>query len=107
MTFQSTYQNRRVLVTGDTGFKGAWLCEWLLRMGADVHGIALPPNTEPALYDQLDLVNRNNHTDLDIRDREALREKILDIKPEIVFHLAAQPLVRPSLRDRHRKTRRL
>ncbi len=94
--FGSTYKNKRVLVTGDTGFKGSWLCEWLLMEGADVYGIALPPDTKPSLYEQLELSSRIQHTDLDIRDKELLAERILEIQPDFVFHLAAQPLVRRS-----------
>ncbi|MGA0334070.1 MAG: GDP-mannose 4,6-dehydratase, partial [Kiritimatiellia bacterium] len=96
MNFNNTFENKRVLVTGDTGFKGSWLCEWLLMEGAEVFGIALPPNTTPSLFVQLDLSSRIQHTDLDIRDEKALREKVLEIQPEFVFHLAAQPLVRLS-----------
>lgn len=96
MNFQNTFQNRRVLVTGDTGFKGSWLCEWLLAEGAEVHGLGLAPNTQPALFDQLDLARRIDHTELDIRDAAALRDYVVRVDPEIVLHLAAQPLVRLS-----------
>jgi len=96
MNFQNTFKNRRVLVTGDTGFKGSWLCEWLLTAGAEVYGLGLGPNTAPALFEQLDLENRIQHTELDIRDAAALREHVAQVDPEIVLHLAAQPLVRLS-----------
>lgn len=96
MNFQYTFKNRRVLVTGDTGFKGSWLCEWLLLEGADVYGIGLVPNTQPSLFEQLELANRIKHTELDIRDADALQEFIARVDPEIVLHLAAQPLVRLS-----------
>lgn len=96
MNFEDTFRDRRVLVTGDTGFKGSWLCEWLLAEGAEVYGLGLAPNTKPALFDQLDLANRINHTELDIRDAAALREYVSKVDPEIVLHLAAQPLVRLS-----------
>tara|TARA_B110001469_G_scaffold96072_1_gene92246 strand:+ start:1076 stop:2194 length:1119 start_codon:yes stop_codon:yes gene_type:complete len=96
MNFDQTFKNRRVLVTGDTGFKGAWLCEWLLAEGAEVHGIGLEPNTKPSLFEQLNLAEHIQHTDLDIRDAAALRDYIHGLRPEIVFHLAAQPLVRLS-----------
>jgi CDP-glucose 4,6-dehydratase len=96
MNFQDTFKSRRVLVTGDTGFKGSWLCEWLLAEGAEVYGLGLAPNTEPALFDQLDLANRIHHSELDIRDAEALRDYVAKVDPEIVLHLAAQPLVRLS-----------
>lgn len=90
------YQGKTVLVTGHTGFKGAWLSEWLLLLGARVIGIALPPNTEPALFEQLGLAERLEHHILDIRDRQALAASVWDAAPDYIFHLAAQPLVRQS-----------
>ncbi len=96
MNFQNTFRDRRVLVTGDTGFKGSWICEWLLSEDANVYGIGLAPNTRPALFNQLDLVTRIHHTELDIRDAIALRDYVDEVDPEIVLHLAAQPLVRLS-----------
>ena len=96
MNFQNTFRDKRVLVTGDTGFKGSWLCEWLLAEGAEVYGCGLAPNTTPALFEQLDLSNRIHHTELDIRDAGALRDYVAKVDPEIVLHLAAQPLVRLS-----------
>ena len=96
MNFQDTFKNRRVLVTGDTGFKGAWLCEWLLAEGAAVFGIGLAPNTEPSLFQQLKLNTRIDHRELDIRDAAALRDYVAEVDPEVILHLAAQPLVRLS-----------
>lgn len=96
MDFKSTFKGRRVLVTGDTGFKGSWLCEWLLAEGANVYGLGLAPNTEPALFDKLSLASRIHHCELDIRDANALLEYFSAVDPEIVLHLAAQPLVRLS-----------
>ncbi|HEY3861504.1 MAG TPA: CDP-glucose 4,6-dehydratase [Verrucomicrobiae bacterium] len=96
MLFGSAYNNRRVLVTGHTGFKGAWLCEWLLSLGADVAGFSLAPNTEPSLFENLGLAGRLRHIVGDIRDQQAIRKAVLDARPEFVFHLAAQPLVRES-----------
>ena len=94
------YRGRRVLVTGHTGFKGSWLCEWLLSLGAEIHGFALEPPTEPALFDQLGLAKRiASHTIGDIRDREALSKAVAAADPDFVFHLAAQPLVRLSYRE--------
>jgi CDP-glucose 4,6-dehydratase len=90
------FTGRKVLVTGHTGFKGAWLCEWLLSLGADVTGLALEPNTEPALFQQLDLASRVRHVVGDIRDLETVRRAVEESEPEFVFHLAAQPLVRLS-----------
>jgi CDP-glucose 4,6-dehydratase len=96
MSFSNTYRGKRVLVTGHTGFKGAWLCEWLLSLGADVSGFALQPPTNPALYDQLQLSGRINDCRGDIRDAGAIAEHVRCVHPEFIFHLAAQPLVRLS-----------
>ena len=96
-SFHETYKGRRVLVTGHTGFKGAWLCEWLLSLGAEVHGFSLPPPTKPSLFRQLKLAQRiKSHTIGDIRDLPKLKALIRKVKPDFVFHLAAQPLVRLS-----------
>lgn len=94
--WEDSFRGKTVLVTGHTGFKGAWLSEWLLDLGAKVVGVALPPNTEPALFDQLGLAGRLQHHVLDIRDRSAVMDLILDARPDYLFHLAAQPLVRLS-----------
>ena len=95
--FGGAYKGRRVLVTGHTGFKGSWLCEWLLAMGAEVAGYALEPPTEPSLFDELGLAGRMAlHCIGDVRDLDASRAVVAEARPEIVFHLAAQPLVRLS-----------
>ena len=93
----NAYVNRRVLVTGHTGFKGSWLCEWLLALGAEVHGLALPPPTRPSLFSQLRLGKRIA-MDIrgDIRDLATVKGVMRRVKPDFVFHLAAQPLVRLS-----------
>ena len=92
--FADTYRNRRVLVTGHTGFKGSWLSLWLTEMGAEVSGIALAPQTEPSLWNLLQL-KITNHL-VDVRDAAEVAKLVAEIQPEIVFHLAAQPLVRRS-----------
>ncbi len=94
--FSGFYRNRRVLVTGHTGFKGSWLCQWLLRLGADVCGVALEPETEPNHFELLDLQSRIDHNICDIRNTEKLAGIFNRFKPDIVFHLAAQSLVRRS-----------
>jgi CDP-glucose 4,6-dehydratase len=99
MTFAGTFRGCRVLVTGDTGFKGAWLCHWLVRLGADVTGLALPPDTQPNLFDDINLRRVMRHRDVDVRDAAAVREIVKNAAPEFVFHLAAQPLVRRSYRE--------
>ena len=94
--FEAFYKNKTILVTGHTGFKGGWLSEWLLMLGAKVVGVSLEPNTNPSLFKQLQLKDRIEHHILDIRDREKLKSLFLSVKPDYVFHLAAQPLVRLS-----------
>lgn len=94
---QIAYQGRRVLVTGHTGFKGAWLAQWLLGMGAEVAGYALDPQPHETLYTQLNLSDRLAiDRRADLSDRPALNKLIADYSPEIILHLAAQPLVRLS-----------
>ena len=95
-SFQKTYNGLRVLVTGDTGFKGSWLCEVLLGVGANCFGVGLEPNTQPSLFEQLELQKRVNHKMLDITKYSDLKEFIIQVQPDIIFHLAAQPLVRLS-----------
>ncbi len=95
--FNSFYKNRRVLVTGHTGFKGSWLCEWLLSMGAEVAGYALDPQSHEILFDQLNLSSRLACDERgDIADIAALKRLVQDFQPDVVLHLAAQPLVRLS-----------
>ncbi len=92
-----SYRGKKVLVTGHTGFKGSWLCEWLLALGAEVHGYALEPPTRPSLFNQLKLAKRiASHTIGDVRDLDLLVRTMRRVKPDFVFHLAAQPLVRLS-----------
>ncbi len=91
------YKGKKVLVTGHTGFKGSWLCEWLLALGAEVHGFALEPPTRPSLFKQLKLAKRiASHTIGDVRDLPAVVATMRRVKPDFIFHLAAQPLVRLS-----------
>ena len=90
------WPGRRVLVTGHTGFKGSWLTLWLAHLGADVTGIALPPDEGFGLFERAHIDECCASRHVDIRDREALRAAVLATRPEIVFHLAAQPLVRAS-----------
>ena len=98
VAFGGAYAGRRVLVTGHTGFKGSWLCLWLTRLGAQVTGLALPPDTTPAHWSLLSL-NGVKDLNLDLRDRMGVRHALEQVQPEIVFHLAAQPLVRRSYRE--------
>ena len=96
MAFADTYRGKRVLLTGHTGFKGSWLAEWLLSLGAEVTGLALPPPGEPAIFDQLCLARRLHHRIGDIRDLATVRTAVEAARADFVFHLAAQPLVRLS-----------
>lgn len=94
---QGFWQGRRVFVTGHTGFKGGWLSIWLELLGAKVHGFALPPPTNPSLFDVAGIeAVLTSHTIGDVRDYEALHASMAAAKPEIVIHMAAQPLVRLS-----------
>jgi CDP-glucose 4,6-dehydratase len=99
MAFDNVFRGARVLVTGHTGFKGSWLCEWLLKLGAEVHGMALAPDTKPALFDELGLSQRVHHHVGDLRDAQWTRQTLQHIAAPFVFHLAAQPLVRLSYLD--------
>lgn len=94
--FADTYAGKRVLVTGHTGFKGSWLSLWLARLGAHVTGYALPPLTEPSLFVDAGVADGLTHIVADIRDSAALRDALVEARPDFVFHLAAQPLVLES-----------
>lgn len=93
------WSGKRVLVTGHTGFKGAWLALWLHRMGATVFGVSLPPQTNPSLFADADIAGLVDTRFCDIRDRAALRAEFARIEPEIVLHLAAQSLVLTSYQE--------
>lgn len=92
--FNDIYKGRHVLVTGHTGFKGSWLTLWLTMLGARVTGISLPPETDPSHWTSLDLDIESHY--IDIRNEKSLRAQVRTSDPEIVFHMAAQPLVRRS-----------
>ncbi|PNS09309.1 CDP-glucose 4,6-dehydratase [Solilutibacter silvestris] len=96
--FNGIYADRRVLVTGHTGFKGSWLVLWLRALGAQVAGLALDPDTHPSHWSLLALGDVTDYR-VDLRDAQAVRGVLDAYNPEIVFHLAAQPLVRRSYRD--------
>ena len=93
------WRGRRVLITGHTGFKGSWLAHWLLREGADVTGFALAPATTPSLFNLLELQRHLTHIEGDVRDADRLAAEVAKARPEVVLHLAAQPLVRLSYRE--------
>ena len=95
----SFYKNKRVLITGHTGFKGSWLCQILLNQGSKICGIGLRPKSNPSLFEILDLEKKIENHYLDIRDFEGVKRVFDSFKPEIVLHLAAQPLVLESYRE--------
>lgn len=93
------WKNKKVLVTGHTGFKGSWLSLWLNKLGADVYGYALAPSSTPSLFDITKLHDHISSTIGDITDLSALRNEVENVKPDVVFHLAAQAIVRESYVD--------
>lgn len=95
----SFYKGKKVLVTGHTGFKGAWLCHVLLMAGADVTGYALEPPTTPSLFELTGLSKKMNSIIGDVRDLKKLQKVFEKVQPEIVIHMAAQPLVRESYKN--------
>lgn len=97
--FSTAFADKRVLLTGHTGFKGAWLAEWLLHLGAELTGYALPPPTQPSLFAAAGLAGRLRHIEADIGDRDHLVRVVKEGRFDFVFHLAAQPLVRASYVD--------
>jgi len=92
----SIFINKKVLITGCTGFKGSWLSIWLNLLGAEIYGLALKPPTNPSLYDEAKLENIVENNIIDIRDSTKVSNLINKIKPDYIFHLAAQPLVQYS-----------
>ena len=99
LKINSIYRGRKVLVTGHTGFKGAWLTQMLLEMGAEVIGFSLQPPTMPNLFTLLELEKEINHNIGDVRNYSSFSTIIESFKPEIIFHLAAQPMVRESYKN--------
>jgi CDP-glucose 4,6-dehydratase len=99
MIFADAYRGRRVLVTGNSGFKGSWLTAWLLKLGADVTGISKDVPTQPAMFEELKLAGRIAHVQGDVRDLGTMRSLIETTRPDFVFHLAAQSIVSTSYAD--------
>lgn len=93
------YKNKKVLITGHTGFKGTWLCRILLNLGASVTGYSLQPPTQPNLFSLADVENKIKSVIGDVRDFEHMQNVFTEEQPEIVFHLAAQPIVRESYKE--------
>ncbi len=97
--FAGAFAGKRVLVTGHTGFKGGWLVEWLLALGAEVTGLSLAPSEQQLLFGQLGLADRTDSVFADVRDLGAVEHVVAQARADFVFHLAAQPLVRESYRE--------
>lgn len=93
------WAGKRVLLTGHTGFKGSWAALWLAEMGANVHGLSLAPETTPSLFDLAGIAQSVTHHVVDIRESAAVARVVTEARPEIILHLAAQPLVRRSYRE--------
>lgn len=97
VVMKSFFQGKKVFITGHTGFKGSWLCLWLHKLGAELHGYALNPPTTPSLFELTNISELLcSHRIADVRDEAALAEAMKRAQPEIVIHMAAQPLVRDS-----------
>ena len=94
--FDSIYKNKKVLITGHTGFKGSWLTTWLLNLGAEIIGVSKDIPTTPAMFEVLELEEKIEHHLIDIRDFDALNMIIKKKKPDFIFHLAAQAIVSTS-----------
>lgn len=99
--FNKTYQNKKILLTGHTGFKGSWMAIWLKELGAEVYGYSLEPYTAKDNFISTNLASKIHHTIGDIRDLDKLQNYFNQIKPDIAFHLAAQPLVIESYNNPH------
>ena len=90
------FKNKKILITGHTGFKGAWLSYYLYLLGADVMGISLKPKIKPSLYEILNLKNKIKSNFINILDKKSLQKKIINFEPNIIFHLAAQAIIKES-----------
>lgn len=95
----SFYKNKKILITGHTGFKGSWMCKILIMAGAEVTGYALKPPTKPALFDICHIAEQMNSIEGDVRDLGHMKEVFRQVQPEIVIHMAAQPIVRESYKN--------
>jgi CDP-glucose 4,6-dehydratase len=95
-SFNNIYAGKKVLITGNTGFKGSWLSTWLIHLGADVYGISKDIPTQPSMFEVLNLPGKVKHTEIDIRDLDKFKFAFNEIKPDFIFHLAAQAIVSTS-----------
>ena len=99
MAFNNIYKGKKVLITGNTGFKGTWLSAWLCSMGADVYGYSIDVPTTPSMYEAIGMAKRIHQHFGDIRNKEELNDYVQQIRPDFVFHLAAQALVYKSYQE--------
>ena len=99
MAFNNIYKGKKVLITGNTGFKGSWLTTWLLSMGADVYGYSLSVPTIPSMFDTLKLEEKIHQHYSDIRDKDEFNNFVQEVRPDFIIHLAAQALVLTSYRE--------
>tara|TARA_X000001036_G_C20674098_1_gene803527 strand:- start:1689 stop:2768 length:1080 start_codon:yes stop_codon:yes gene_type:complete len=99
MSLNNSFKDKKVLITGHTGFKGSWLALWLEKLGSQVTGISLDPPTSPSHFKVSKLSSKISDVRLDIRNNSKLKKIIIDLKPDYIFHLAAQPLVKQSYED--------
>ena len=97
--FSEKFKNKSVLITGHTGFKGSWLTAWLVKLGANVVGIALNPPTNPSHFVSANLSTEIKDLRIDVRNQQEVENVIVDVKPDFVFHIAAQSLVRKSYKN--------
>ena len=97
--FNNIYKDKKVLITGHTGFKGTWITAWLLKLGANVVAISKDIPTHPSMFEELNLENKIKHYQEDIRELDKMKEIISNEKPQMLFHLAAQPIVSTSYSD--------
>jgi CDP-glucose 4,6-dehydratase len=97
--FKKDFKNKKVLITGNTGFKGSWLSTWLIELGADVYGVSNNIPTKPSMFDELKLERITTHFNVDIRDYPRIKNIIDEIKPDFLFHMAAQAIVATSYSD--------
>ena len=97
--FKKIYKNKKILITGNTGFKGSWLTAWLIKLGANIIGIAKDIPTNPSIFKELKLEDQIKYYKEDVRDLSKMKNIISKEKPDFIFHLAAQPLVLTSYND--------
>lgn len=99
MAFNNIYNKKKVLITGNTGFKGSWMSTWLTMMGADVYGYSIDVPSTPSMFDTLNLEHRIHHRYGDIRNKEEFNKYVQEVRPDFIFHLAAQALVLTSYKE--------